>query len=453
MDSKYRIFIDSIIITKPIDAYKVLICKIMAVVLFVAIPFCIHATDTHSDSLNLKIPALLYTDITRGPAGSTVTIWGQNIPSNPKLTCGNQPCEILEFINDSNHPKHGMQPARQKIIVQFNSGSDIKLNGYNSLPFEVTTGQIHMINPGPISLANVDDGDVVYLRGGKYDVPQGGSINAIILPKNGVSVVGYPGERAIIDCRKSFAINTYNQKRFLRDFTIANLEMDCGGSKRTLAIKAIASKKINLRVVGNYVHDAHPGMSGALGEFSETENLYVLGNRVENTGIVGGKNAHAIYHGGRGESSNVNINYNTIINHSGGRAIQVYGHQAGESLTKLTIKGNHIKDINGKTGIILSSSDQPKHLPYNDPKKGWIKDAVIEDNTIENVTGPGIEIRNSGINILIKRNVIFNVTNSILINLAKSATITNNCLDSQIHSLLKIYTSNNHINYPACLQQ
>ena len=398
-------------------------------------------------------PVLLYSDLERGPSGSLVTVWGQNIPAGAGLTCGDQACEILSSDFDPAHPAHGRQPSRQKIVVRFNSGSGITLDGYNTLPFQLTSGQIRFVSPsdGAITLNGASSGDVVYLRGGRYTQSLscfGASAMICGDGNSGIAVVGYPGETAVLDCSQAAAFDVASGT--LSDFTLANLEMDCGGVGRAIRASRQGDRR-NLRVVGNYVHDARSSNSGAFGEFSTTVDLFVLGNLVERTGVAGENNAHAIYHGGRGISDNVHISYNHINTHLGGRAIQIFGHKEGERMTGLVIRGNHIVNSQGNAGILVSHSDAPAGLAPSDPARGWIKDALVEYNTVEGGNGSGINIKNIGVDATINNNVLIDGSRSVLIDFAKSVVASDNCMNQPISTGQSIAQSNNQTNYPVCL--
>lgn len=401
-------------------------------------------------------PTLLYSDLEQGPVNTIVTVWGQNIQPDATLMCGSQECEVLSWGDDPHHPAHGRQPSRQKIVVRYtdSGGGAIRLVGANSLPFTVTDGQIHdMYPPGPVNLSSVQPGDVVYLHGGTYtsgsSVP--GGDRAIIPPKSGIGVVGYYNENVVLSCsgQPAFDVGTLDP---LADFTLANVEMDCGGSGRAIRASRAGSRD-NLRIIGNYVHDARSSNSGAFGEFSITQDLFVLGNRIERTGVPGENNAHAIYHGGRGVNHNVNISYNTIQTHEGGRAIQIFGHREGEVMTQLIIRGNHVVDARGNAGILVSHSDGPSGVAPDDPSRGWIKDALIDDNTVELGNGAGVNIKSIGADVRIENNVLIDGSQSISVDFAKSVTIANNCMDRppRLDADTPTTESNNHTNYPDCL--
>lgn len=94
---------------------------------------------------------------------------------------------------DTQHPAHGNQPSRQKLVVRFNRGRDISLDGYNSLPFTLTNGTIHRFMPGFIDLDDVEAGDVVYLMSGTYDVPRSGAYQSRLYTYDESIFVSGPG--------------------------------------------------------------------------------------------------------------------------------------------------------------------------------------------------------------------------------------------------------------------
>jgi len=420
-----------------------------------------------SNKVFSREPRLLYTDLVSAPQGAFVTIWGQNIPKDAKLTCGNETCKILSFEYDLNHPSHGKLPPRQKIVVRFNSGTDITLNGSNTLPFEINDGKIFEATPEyhlNTILDTMRPGDVLYLRGGKYKnidpasygYRKGfGSIIWATETRDGLAVVGYPGERVILDV--SSGTTGFDTVGNIKNWTIANLE--CSGSgfaignNQGLCINAgRIGSRVNLRVVGMYNHDTGQNGCCAFGIFSNTSNLYILGNYSENTGTTSGK-IHAIYHGGRGNNDNVNIDFNRIRNHIGRRGIQIYGHRPGEIMSNLNIRYNNIENSLGTDAILLSHSDSAPNVPPSNPERNWIQDALILGNTTHGGSGSGIAIRAAIADIIIRDNISYNNNQSIFIDFVKSAVIKNNCIDKEpyIRQKSKIILDRNKINYPDCL--
>ena len=404
-------------------------------------------------------PVLLYSDLVAGPSGAFVTVWGQNIPGDAQFICGNQPCEIISFGLDPNHPAHGNQPSRQKLVVRFNSGSGITLNGFNTLPYETNNGSIHEATPGPIGsiLDSMNPGDVLYLREGSYNVNDGGAFGAVIWADNsrqGLAVIGYPGERVVLDI--SGGLSGFDTIDDNRDWTIANMECDGGGSNATQCITANRrGTRTNLRVVGMYSHDTSAIISGAFGVFGSTQNVYVLGNFSENTGVDGSNNAHVLYHVGQNDNDNVNFDYNRIRNHVGGRAIQIFGHTPGETMDGLRIRYNDIENIQGASdAILVSHSDSDPGSPPSSLTRAWINDALIQGNTARGVSRNGVSIRAAIADVIIDDNVIFDIGGpSIFIDFVKTARIANNCLDEapQLNQTSGVTQENNRTDYPNCL--
>ncbi|MES9991936.1 MAG: hypothetical protein ABW098_08285 [Candidatus Thiodiazotropha sp.] len=329
-------------------------------------------------------PVLLYTDIIAGPSGSLVTVWGQNLSVTPNLTCGSEACTIVSgVVADSDHIAHGNIPQRQKLVVAFNSGNDITLTGANTLPFRVTSGSIININnSSSIDLSSAVDGDLVYVTEGTYtnsSASCGGS-NPIICARSGVTVVGHPlnSNRPVIDCSSNVGVDIGGGSDISAS-TLANFEFNCGDSGRAIRANRQGLKEA-IMVVNNYVHHARSGSSGAFGEFSNTVNVFVVGNRTDTTGISGENNAHSIYHGGRDTNVNFHISLNRLSNHEGGRAIQVYGHRTPESMQQLYIIGNHVTNANGNAAILVSHTDAQSGDPDD---RSWIDSVTVASNTCD----------------------------------------------------------------------
>jgi hypothetical protein len=329
-------------------------------------------------------PILLYTDIVAGPSGALVTVWGQNLPGTPSLSCGSEACTIVSgVVADSDHVAHGSIPQRQKLVVEFNSGNGISLAGANTLPFRVTSGSIININSeSSIDLSSATDGDVVYIAEGTYgnsSTSCGGS-NPIICARSGIAVVGHPlnSNRPVIDCSSNIGVDIGGGNDISAS-TLANFEFNCGDSGRAIRASRQGLKEAIL-VVNNYVHHARSNSSGAFGEFSNTVNVFVVGNRTDTTGVAGENNAHSIYHGGRDTNVNFHISFNRLTNHEGGRAIQVYGHRTPESMEELHIIGNHLTNANGNAAILVSHTDGQSGTPDD---RSWIDSVTVSSNTCD----------------------------------------------------------------------
>jgi len=380
-------------------------------------------------------PQLLYSDLVTAPSGAFVTVWGQNIPNTATFTCGNEPCELISFDYDLNHPAHGDQPSRQKIVVKFNTGSGITLNGYNTLPFIVNNGTIWELTPGPIgpTLDAMNPGDVLYLRGGVYNVEDSKSYGSIIWAdknRDGLAVIGYPGERVILDLRNGIK-HGFDTIDDIHNWTIANMECHGPGNITSSGSNGICIKadrigsRTNLRVVGMYNNGTGTNGCCSFSIFGNTRDLFVLGNFSENTGTSSGE-THSFYHGGKGLNNNINFEFNNVGSHIGRRGIQIYGHQTGESMSNLRIRYNNVHD-QGSNGILISHTDG---LGGDPETRCWISDALVEGNTVENTSSTairflGCDVEPSGATDFIAREN--NVQGTIAADFPTGVLYENNC--------------------------
>lgn len=407
-------------------------------------------------------PEILYTDLVTGPVGSFVTVWGHNIPENATFTCGNEPCQIeIPLAIDANHPAHGVLGTRQKMVFQFNAGSDITLDGYNTLPFTVNGGQIWEITPSdsiPDTMDQMSPGDVLYLRGGVYsqiDTSYGTeTIIWVNENRDGLAVIGYPGETVVLDLdNNGSGILGFDTVEDISNWTIANMECagtgnitTSGNNGRCVQASRIGTRT-NLRVVNMYNHGTGINGGSAFGVFGNTRGLHVLGNFTENTGTSSGL-THAIYHGGRGTNDNVNFEFNRVGRHEGRRGFQIYGHTAGENLTNLRIRYNHVYD-QGSNGILVSHTDGLSGDPQT---RCWISDALVEGNTVENTASAAIRFLGCDVDVagdqdFIARNNF--VEGDIVADFPTEVIFQDNCALSYRGSYTDL--GGNETSYPACL--
>jgi len=318
---------------------------------------------------------LLYTDINRGPSNAWITVWMQGVTDANSLQCGGQLCQFHTTLRDDPlHPSFETMGQRQYVIVNGTDGP-ICL-GTDCLPYTVTNGTTHeMDDSEPIDLSDVNDGDVVYLRGGDYDKDTYPQRPTLIRPKDGVQITAYPSEVPRMDCSEIPAVNTSGHSQGWKDFTFAKFHADCDNERGAFSISN--EEKTNFRVVGNLCENARTGNSGACGQIQRTPaGFRYLGNVTRNTGL-NDNNSHDVYHGGRGLNDDVEISYNRFEGHIGGRCLQFYGHYAGESLDGVTLDGNYFDNCSGASTFRISGSDAG-NLDWT-----WVYNVLVTRNTFK----------------------------------------------------------------------
>ena len=406
--------------------------------------FVIGHPDVLASGATDRDARLLYADLEQGPENAWITIWGENISENAEFNCGGDPCEPYSFELDPHHPENIGQAARYKLV--FRTSGPVELVGGNTMPYEAVRGRI--VEAEPPTIPRVSKGDIVYLRAGRYSHTTNCDGRKVLWCGNGqsgVSIIGYPGEKVVVDCSIGpFDLGT----RRIKNLVIANIEMDCGGRGPGFSGARIGSRE-NVRIVGVYLHDAQPPGTGGFGAFSATRGLYLLGNHSLRTGRPGNHNSHAIYHGGRRENRDVVIAYNHIEQHEGGRAIQIYGHLPQESMSNLVIHHNYVHDFSGNAGILVSHTDGQQGPPNT---RCWINDALVEKNiVIANGNRSGINIRGCDANgdggFYVRKNIVAGAPIQIDFGDA-SVVVESNCLD---RAPVGSYSGNgNQLDYPEC---
>jgi hypothetical protein len=81
-------------------------------------------------------------------------------------------------------------------------------------------------------------------------------------------------------------------------------------------------------------------MDGAAIGMVASSQIKVFGNLLHHNGEPGNKFVHGLYIQGFGTVSDVDFGWNQIQDHQGGRAIQLYGHQAGDLMDNIRIHDN-----------------------------------------------------------------------------------------------------------------
>ena len=264
-----------------------------------------------------------------GPIGTPVTGW-----------CG-----------DPSDPRAALTMTTETVIAD---GPNLLLCG------EPFTLQIEgtLVQARPPTIPNASPGETVLLAPGTYT-------NSISC--RGVTDAQYIGGPGIISTARidPGACD-------ISGLTISRIEFASGVPGPQLGRKG--SRK-NVRVIGNTIQNVHI-QNGAAGNYANTVDFYFLANRISNTGNDD-NNSHSIYHGGKGQNQNVEIAYNIVNGHTGGRGIQIFGHSATEEMHGLSIHHNSVLNASGNACILVSHTDGQDGIPE---ERAWIYDSKVDKN-------------------------------------------------------------------------
>jgi hypothetical protein len=318
-------------------------------------------------------PVILYTDLATAPRGAFVTLYGRRfgaVRGAGTVTLNNQP--VASYVRWTDGMIEVTLPANAvtgHLRVRTAAGADSPL-----MPLAIHTGNIYYLaangndsNAGTTtatpwrSFRKANDtlrpGDVLYVRGGSYTrIMDFDAIWSFYDVRDGaagrpISFVAYPGETAVIG-------NNQNE----RCFNFYRGDGESGPdyiviAKFVLRPGCLGVPVINMdhgRVVGNEVYgsarECHDGVIGLAG----ASDYKVLGNHVHDNGNM--KQDHGIYLQGFGTNSNIEVAWNVIENQTGGRGIQLYGHEDGDVISNIDIHDNEISDID-RDGILLGFTD------------------------------------------------------------------------------------------------
>jgi hypothetical protein len=271
-------------------------------------------------------PALFFTDLTSGPAGAIVTVYGSNLQSAVTL-------------NGVSATTIASSSTKVSFIVPSTTSGSIAMSGSNALPFTVRGGHIYYVatngsdsNSGtqsspwatiPHAFHTATCGDVIYAMNGiiqtgvdNYNASL--SVQGKCTPDQPLALIGYPGATVTIGSTAlEYGIRNpdINGDGF-NGFVFANLVIR-GGNEAT---KVVGNQY--WRFVGNdFSCPTGSGLSGCV-ELSSTSNLKFFGNSIHDTGAGGTKYYHSFY--ASTNSNHIEVGWNHIYNNRSCRGIQFY---------------------------------------------------------------------------------------------------------------------------------
>lgn len=308
-------------------------------------------------------PVVLYTDMLSAPAGAWVTIWGRRFGTSGTVVFGGSSSTT------------SFSWSEQMVVYQIPAGTAV--GSYtvqlrtssgtlsNSLPLSVHQGTVRFVTStsGVLAgLSSLTTGDVLYFRAGNYTT---NTIFNSVVSWNNTSVTGtqsrplalvaYPGETVVLG-DNSLERGIYTE----RPSSVPNLDY-VTYSKFTVRGRCLAfqvgGRSHNGRIVGNdmWGQGGSGCVDGAIA-LQGNSGWKIIGNTLHDNSSNASKYNHGIYLAGFGTNSNIEIAWNVIRNHRGGRGIQFYGHVANDSITNVRVHDNELYGVD-RDGILLGSSD------------------------------------------------------------------------------------------------
>ncbi len=396
-------------------------------------------------------PRCFYTDLVSGPAdggqddqGAFVTIYGKGFgvdQGSSTVTAGGGEVAGYPIWTDTRLTVQLGAAAQSGDLVVHVPGHEPS----NGLPFAIRPGRIFFVGPGGaasndgsydhpwLELAaakrRLEAGDILYGMDGLDATSTDGPNTALCISQfygcetaagtasSPLALLAYPGALVTVGCQQG-GCPSNGVRIYAPYWTVAGLVIV--GSSDTYAA-AVSLEKAGdeppshgQRLVGNDITGGYYGVT-----ISTAMDCQVLGNHVHDTPHS------AIYHGGWGQSANVEIAWN-VVHDLGEEAfgIKAYGHTPEDHLTDLWIHHNMVYNSQAP-GILVGGSDGA--VP-------WVYDAAIENNVVWNVQGQwssGIRIGNSGVDetelaVVIAHNTVVAATHSIAIDACQSSQVQNN---------------------------
>jgi hypothetical protein len=347
-------------------------------------------------ALDSGIPRVFFTDIESGPTtggqddlGAFITIYGEGFgptQGDSTVTLGGQ--EVARYVLWGEN--NAIARSLDMIVVQ--PGPDaptgdivvtVRGESSNPLPFTVRSGNIYFVAPGA---PNADDanpgtyaepfqtlyrprqvmqaGDIVYVQGGTFSTsdPANPGWDAVLLlhpetDPNGtadrpIAYIGYPGDRPLINAPEPLRRGIYMDPGMMY-YVFANLAFTQGLAPYEGMLQMGGDGH---RAVGNDLHDALSSTGMGIG--GNSSHYRVFGNLISNNGQDNWEDGVGFYIQGFGTNENIDFGWNEIRDQRGRRAIQLFGHEAGDRMDNIRIHDNLISSsLQLRNNILLGGSD------------------------------------------------------------------------------------------------
>lgn len=315
-------------------------------------------------------PVILYSDLQSAPTEAYVTFWGRDFgdAASGRIQIGELPIpSVLRWSSTRIEVRLPAGARSGPVVVSTAAGS--------SPPFalRVHAGSRWFVAPGgsdsadgseaspfatiPRGISALRPGDVLYLREGTYVPPPNPSFRAHLLLGDvptgtadaPIAIVGYPGETAVIGDNGTEKIFSLEHDQPFEYLTFAKLTL----LPACIGVETLGHR--HLRIVGNEMTRSRAHCGDGTISIGGASDIKILGNDLHDNG--GPKLKHIVYLSGFGDSHDVEIAYNRLRQHSGGRAIQMYGHMGGDKIWNVWIHSNEITEVD-RDAILVGGTDQ-----------------------------------------------------------------------------------------------
>jgi urease beta subunit len=272
-------------------------------------------------------PTLFFTDLTSGPVGAIVTVYGANLV--PTVTLNQVSASVI-----------ASSATKVSFVVPAATSGSITVGNSNALPFTVRTGNIYYVatngsdsNPGsasapwatiPNGFNTAQCGDIVYVMDGVMQTATDNygaslSVQRICSEANPLALVGYPGATVTIGSVNGAEYGIRNPDingDGYNGMVFANLVIRANNT----GIKDTGN--LYWRIVGNDFSCPYGSGEAACAMMDQASNIQFLGNTIHDTGAGGTKYYHSFY--ATTNSNNIEVGWNNIYNNQSCRGIQFY---------------------------------------------------------------------------------------------------------------------------------
>ena len=334
-------------------------------------------------------PTLYFTDLTSGPVGAIVTVYGANLKAQVQL-------------NGVSASVLASTTSKVSFIVPSGNGGSIQIGSSNTLPFTVRSGNVYYVaeNGSNSASGSISDpwasipygfnkakcGDVVYVMNGVSQTSTDNYGAALSVEQkcpisSPLALIGYPGA--------SVTVGSVNGP----EFGIRNPDIRGDGfDGLVFANLTIRGSNTGMKVTGNQYwrivgNDfSCPTGSGQAGcvLIDDSSQIKFLGNSIHDSGAGGTKYYHSFY--ATTNSNHIEVGWNRINNNKSCRGVQFYSTSGSPQYDLIVhdnvISGQQCDGINFSTvdatqGPVAAYNNLVYHVGVGGPNLNSPNEACI----------------------------------------------------------------------------
>jgi hypothetical protein len=334
-------------------------------------------------------PTLYFTDLTSGPKGAIVTVYGANLARS--VTVSGVASGVIAWSS-----------TKVSFVVPSVASGSIRVGNSNPLPFTVRAGHIYYVaingsdshsgssaSPWrtiPHAFDTATCGDIIYVLNGVSQTTAD-NYNAALAVEHKcseadpIALIGYPGATVTVGdvYGPEFGIRNPNlNTNGFNGMVFANLTVRGNNTAMN------TTGNLYWRIVGNDFSCPYGSGEAACVQVDQSNDVKFLGNYIHNTGAGGTKYYHSFY--ATTNSNHIEVAWNRILNNKSCRGVQFYSTGGSPQFDLIVhdniISGQECDGINFSTvdatlGPVVAYNNLVYHVGVGGPNLNDPNEACI----------------------------------------------------------------------------